>query len=645
MDDLLEREERGSPLRGGDHYCRVTPSGGGGEESSRRTRTVFQTARPRFDGEEMTFSVAHFGVEFRIEVLDANTDRPVGTSLLTTQGLLQRQRDALSTESGLTLRTLLDPRSQRPLRGTVKLELRTGVKSGFGLDFFNAAKMKGSGDGVSREKDEGTRAGEIRGWVEVDLLFEEDVDLICDADPQVCPPRPPDDFNVDLIQIHIARIGALVEDVKKAADNYNYLVSWKDPALTFLSLMIFVFSCIRFDTEYVGSLPVLLLLLYMIYLAKVRRQGDFKQRWIQKEKDARIEAEKKMAVSYSVYRPVGCLDVTVLSGKNLYSRELGLPGSLFASVIWDPIKFADEKTRKSIVKSDQLTRGYHLVGMTTSGGLTANPVWAEMIESDETRRLKQLLPTTDFWAPQKEKNETPEAEDWPFVRFPILQPLEHGVKTSSKVLPWQSSPGAVIIQIRFHDILNRLPVFDDLLGEVILPLSRLVKERYVEGWFKLHENGFFESSSVPTLDDGIQYPVLEIGNDKPQSLDDKLNRKAMEPSHEDETTDGEHAITTIQGYPEVYIKISFRTPKHYVEMTADAEKEASIVIAEEMIRSAVDDKDSSLGLIGSSISTFNTVRGLGGSVQYVQNQLGSVLDVVEQARNIFNFAVSAGFGL
>uniref|UniRef100_A0A7R9ZHB4 C2 domain-containing protein n=1 Tax=Pseudictyota dubia TaxID=2749911 RepID=A0A7R9ZHB4_9STRA len=449
--------------------------------------------------------------------------------------------------------------------------------------------------------------------------------LICGPDPTACPARPDDSFDVDLIQVHIARIGALVEDVKNAVENYNYLVSWKDPAMTSLSLIIFVLSCIHFDTEYCGSLPVLLLLLYMIYLAKVRRQGDFKQRWIRKEKDARIAAEEKMAVSYSVHRPVGCLEVSVLGGKNLYSRELGIPGSLFACVLWDPVKFVDEKTRKSIIKTDQLTRGYHEIGTTSSGGLTANPVWTEMNESDETKRLKQLLPNTDFWAPAND------SEGHNELRFPILQPLL-GNKTAGD---FSLSPGSIIIQVRFHDVLNRLPVFDDLLGEVIVPLSRLVKEGSVEGWFRLREHGLFESSIAPTLDEGIQfYPALEWG---------KVDPVGSKPSDEVTEPGGENFVknnldtAAIEGYPEVNIRIKFQVPDLHSE-TSEEEKEASIVIAEEMIRSAVDTQDSKLGLIGSSISTFNTVRGIGGNVQFVQNQLGTVLDTLEQARNIFNFA-------
>lgn len=94
--------------------------------------------------------------------------------------------------------------------------------------------------------------GEISGWVEVDVTFQENPDLYSNSHPRPYPPRPAEDFNVELIQLHIARITSLVGDLNKLLDSYFYLVSWKNPALTSLSMIIFVFTCLRFNTEYIG---------------------------------------------------------------------------------------------------------------------------------------------------------------------------------------------------------------------------------------------------------------------------------------------------------------------------------------------------------------------------------------------------------
>jgi hypothetical protein len=81
-------------------------------------------------------------VEFRLDVIDASTDATVGTTLLTTQGMLQEQRDILIAKHGASLfqffKGPLQWKGKRPL----KLELRTGVKSGFGSDFFAPPKAR-----------------------------------------------------------------------------------------------------------------------------------------------------------------------------------------------------------------------------------------------------------------------------------------------------------------------------------------------------------------------------------------------------------------------------------------------------------------------------------------------------------------------
>ncbi len=86
----------------------------------------------------------HYGTEFRIEVLDASTDASIGSTLITTQGLMQWQRDKIVEKGGLKLDSIIaqDPMDIEKRRFV--LELRTGVKSGFGLDFYNSAKLKGS---------------------------------------------------------------------------------------------------------------------------------------------------------------------------------------------------------------------------------------------------------------------------------------------------------------------------------------------------------------------------------------------------------------------------------------------------------------------------------------------------------------------
>ena len=54
--------------------------------------------------------------------------------------------------------------------------------------------------------------GEISGWIEVDVTFQENPDLYSNSHPRPYPPRPAEDFDVELIQLHIARITSLIRD-------------------------------------------------------------------------------------------------------------------------------------------------------------------------------------------------------------------------------------------------------------------------------------------------------------------------------------------------------------------------------------------------------------------------------------------------
>lgn len=234
--DLRQILEVNDRLRSGDYYARVSWTD---SKKTRRTKTVFQSAKPIFDSDDIVVTSLHYGTEFKIEVIDASTDLCIGSKLLTTQGLLQWQRDNIGW--GLSFSSLLNEEPLQLKRRPARFELRDNVKTGFGLDFYNASKIS-----------ETERAGEISGWIDVDLSFEENKDLYSLSHPKPCPVRPADDFNVELIQLHVARMTAIFEDFQNFAESYNYVVSWKNPALTSLSLLLFVSLTIKFNAEYSG---------------------------------------------------------------------------------------------------------------------------------------------------------------------------------------------------------------------------------------------------------------------------------------------------------------------------------------------------------------------------------------------------------
>ena len=81
-----------------------------------------------------------YGTVFRIDVVDATTDKPIGTTVVTTQGVLQEQRDFLIEEKGMPYLyfVMQGPLKFEKVRRTV-IELRTGLNE---TDFFNHAKQQ-----------------------------------------------------------------------------------------------------------------------------------------------------------------------------------------------------------------------------------------------------------------------------------------------------------------------------------------------------------------------------------------------------------------------------------------------------------------------------------------------------------------------
>jgi hypothetical protein len=81
-----------------------------------------------------------------------------------------------------------------------------------------------------------------------------------------------------------------MDDAKQCMEFFKYVVSWKNPMITGASLYVYLRMCVWFDPAYMGSLPVLLLILCMLYLATARMYGTMKQKYIRKE----IERNRKV---------------------------------------------------------------------------------------------------------------------------------------------------------------------------------------------------------------------------------------------------------------------------------------------------------------------------------------------------------------
>ena len=390
------------------------------------------------------------------------------------------------------------------------------------------------------------------------------------------------------------------------------------PSLEFTLQVIFVVHTLTFNMEYLGALPIGCLILYMLFLAYLRMNGHFKDRWTMKEKEALIKSETKIEKNQTIARPLGLLQVGDLQGKHLRSRELGLPGSFYASILYDPLRFADEKIKASLAKIDTAC-GTHEVGSTFSPGISSSPVWSHIQGSPELMRLKHLLPNDQLWRQEGHSDAN--------LTYPILQPIidngscpnkaENSQSVGVHLMPWENCLGAVVIQVKFSDVLGSIQMFDNVLGEVVIPLAKLAGSgRAVEGWFRLLDVGTKDTVPGETADENTAKSSLA-----------------------DEDTDSEEDDKApLPEFPELYLKVKFSSNAAHSSVNSFTDDlESSKVICEELSRTVSLTQDNSIGVIGSSLNTINTVRTLGGKLQ---NQISVVVDMLERVRNAFNFSVS-----
>ena len=590
LDDSGQEEEN-SGLRKGDYYVRVSMSD---SDRSARTPTLQKTrGMPNFRSAEMRFSISHYGVEFRIDVVDADTDTIVGSTFLTTQGILQQQRDAYIANNGALLFQFL--RGPIPWMETrkVKLNLRSGMKTGANADEYFTLAPKESGS-----------SGLISGWVEISVGIEEFYSRLYGQNPIECSDRPAPELNMSNFSNYIARIKTIIDDVNHAIAQYQYMVSWKNPFWSATTLLTFMWVCIRFDTEYIGSLPIFFAIVFLMYCAYHRSYGGIQRRFIQKEVETMQKVEGNVARS-KIYRPSGTMTISVSKGRNLINQELGIAGNTSCKVIWDPLRLADNETKESIAKADASADTPFEMGNTPTI-YTSEPDWGGMEESAVAKRLNQLLPTADkdFF---EGSSTTDEPGDIHELTFPILQPLKSkgSTKDQLELGSWESSHGAIVLQIKFQDFFNNLPGFDHILGEVSIPFGEIRMERELKAWFQ----------------------ILKVGTTSSSRLDDN------------EVDDGD-LICGSRGInpPRVYVTLKWDPPKlQALDDPNDDEREMSNAIQEELVKSSTMLKESKVNLVDSSIGAVSKALGIGGTVQVVQNTLGSIIDSIEGLINILNF--------
>lgn len=265
-------------------------------------------------------------------------------------------------------------------------------------------------------------------------------------------------------------------------------------------------------------------------------------------------------------------------GASLLSSD-GISGKTSCHIFWDPLRQADENEKKTVSKLDKASDSLHEIGF-TDARYTANPKW-ELHESLGTKRLKQLLPSDEGLFKMLSDSNASKG-----LNFPILQPFSlgsHRKDTKGRFLDvnlraWDSSPGAVVCQVRFQDLLLGLG-FEHILGEVVLPISELVKKGRIEGWFKLHR-------------DKEVSPFLTY---------------TKEPAEDNQAKGINSEISRINS-SSIFLSLLWIPPSKDKELD-ETERELSFVIQEELVRSSVIKNQEKFDLVESSLGAMNTALG------------------------------------
>jgi hypothetical protein len=269
----------------------------------------------------------------------------------------------------------------------------------------------------------------------------------------------------------------------------------------------------------------------------------------------------------------------------LFSKDLGIPGKTSCHIFWDPLRHASQETKDAIVKFDKSAESQHEIG-NTSAHYSADPEWGELFESVASRRLKQLfLYDGSFFEASAQRHHSCQE-----LLFPILQPFEvrsrrrdiSGRFLDSSLKSWDSSPGAIVVEVRFQDFWNNLPGFDHVLGEVAFPFSKLVTNGEVGGWFQ----------------------VLDVGTTKIAPFSDG----EIEPNGEGRSDDG-RAMPSDDA-PSILVRLKWNHPQKD-EGLDETEREISYAMQEELVRSSEIAKQNKFDLVGSSLGAVSTA--LGGS--------------------------------
>ncbi|GLD98445.1 hypothetical protein PINS_up007142 [Pythium insidiosum] len=292
----------------GDTYCRLQI-----ENVTYETSPVLKSADPMYM-ERVCIKIRRRNATLKLELIDFNSDAPIGELQAPLFQLLQREADDFVHKNPLMNKirgvlyslNLEEDGSEESLpfavptlsqfdRYALKVsDKRSQTKRRVGHALVNLVYLESKRDMVrSRLQDE---------------LGAEEVD--------------DSEFSVESLKATIDRLGRTIRKFQWIEAEYHDIIAWKNKKKSSVCFTFFVVSCICVNLEYIGAYILFGVGIYMLYQLHFRLEGKYEERWIDY-----IEYDQQLTDRLKLHRPIADLYVAVHEAKLSDATEQHLMAS------------------------------------------------------------------------------------------------------------------------------------------------------------------------------------------------------------------------------------------------------------------------------------------------------------------------------
>ncbi len=289
----------------GDYYCRMRF--GNAVNQTQRTQTVFQSSAPAFN-ECLVLLAPAYDSLLELELVNSASEKVVGRWFATCFDLLQLDYDTLFS------------REPMPSDLSRRLELVNDTSVAYATSV-------------------------VRGFLVARVSFQEDTGaFLGGSNPRLVPKREcskfRNDLSVELFSKAVSRVSRIAKWPKRWIDVVKFVLSWENPALSGIAVIVLLYCSLFASTEHILALPLFFFLLHMTLTLGARFSGRF----VRTLSTASLGGGGSALPDSSedgFFQPVAILKVSVIRGRNMLTSEMGLPGNAFVRLWYCPADVTD----------------------------------------------------------------------------------------------------------------------------------------------------------------------------------------------------------------------------------------------------------------------------------------------------------------